>query len=142
VAKSQRHGLRARLAGNIIPPDLLGGIDFPERTNMNLAGLLMMAVLAVPPNEPVANNSSQPYKYTQPTIRRFERRFEDEARQRNWESYCSELTDLWTEYRRAGSTPRAWEKYLHEAGQAKRRYVYNDTYLAPIVTRNERNGER
>lgn len=108
---------------------------------MNLAGLMLAAAICVPPNEPVANNA-QPYHYTQPTLRRFERRFEDEAREKNWDSYCAELTDLWTEYRRAGSTTRAWEKYIHDAGQAKRRYVYNDPYLAPIVTRDQRNGER
>jgi len=102
---------------------------------------MLAAAICVPPNEPVVNHA-QPYHYAQPTLRRFERRYEDEARQRNWDSYCAELTDLWTEYRKAGSTSRAWEKYLREAGQAKRRYVYNDPYLAPIVTRDRSNGER
>jgi hypothetical protein len=108
---------------------------------MNLLGLLVAAAVCVPPGEPVANNA-QPYHYAQPTIRRFERRYEDDARRTNWESYCQELTDLWTDYRKSASTQRAWDKYQHDAGQAKRRYVYNDPYLAPIIDRDHRNGER
>lgn len=101
---------------------------------MQLATLLISTVIMVPPNEPVADHS-QPYHSTQPTIRTFERRDEDEARESNWDSYVRELDDLWREYRRAGSTVRAWKRYQREAYQAKRRFVYNDPYFAPI-TRN------
>jgi len=103
---------------------------------MQLAALLVTTAFMVPPGEQVADHS-QPYHYTQPTIRTFERRDEDEARERNWESYVRELEDLWLEYREAGSTVRAWKRYQRQAYQAKRRFIYNDPYYAPI-TRNIR----
>ena len=89
------------------------------------------SALAVPPNEPTVNHA-QPYHYGQPTLRWFERRFEDEQRERNWRLYVQELDELWREYRAAGSTPRAWKVYKWEAAQAKRRYVYEDPYLKPV----------
>ena len=101
---------------------------------MQLATIIVMTAIMVPPNEPVADHS-QPYHYTQPTIRTFERRDEDDARRSNWDSYTRELEDLWTEYREAGSTVRAWKLYQREAYQAKRRFIYNDPYYVPI-TRN------
>lgn len=103
---------------------------------MYLATLIMTSAIMVPPNEPVVDHS-QPYHSTQPTIRTFERRDEDEARESNWNSYVRELDDLWREYRGAGSTVRAWRIYQREAYQAKRRFIYNDPYYAPI-TRNLR----
>ena len=103
---------------------------------MSFATLLITAAVMVPPNEPVVDHS-QPYHYTQPTIRTFERRDEDDARRRNWNSYTQELDDLWMDYRRAGSTTRAWKMYLREAFQAKRRFVYNDPYFAPITRQDE-----
>ena len=87
--------------------------------------------VAVPPNE-AAVDHSHPGHYAQPTIRRFERRFDDEAREQNWDIYVQELDELWREYRAAGSNPRAWKTYKWEAAQAKRRYVYEDAYLKPV----------
>ena len=102
---------------------------------MNLMGIFLATVVSVPPGELVVNHA-QPYHWAQPTIRRFERREEDAARRRNWDLYVRELDDLWKEYRRAGSTERAWRAYRAAAGQAKRRFIFNDPYYAPIVQRN------
>lgn len=99
---------------------------------MQLAALIITTAIMVPPNEPVVDHS-QPYHYTQPTIRTFERRDEDDARRSNWDSYTRELDDLWREYREAGSTVRAWQRYQREAYQAKRRFIWNDPYYAPII---------
>ena len=98
------------------------------------AFLLSVAVSStmVPPGEEVVNHA-HPGHYAQPTIRNFERRAEDNDRKIAWKSYCKELDQLWSEYRAAGSTPAAWRKYVSAAGQAKRRYVFGDPYLAPIV---------
>lgn len=86
----------------------------------------------VPPGEEVANHA-HPAHYGQPTIRVFERRAEDADRKQAWIAYCRELDQLWLEYRTAGSTPAAWRSYVTAAGEAKRRYVTADPYLAPIV---------
>ncbi|MEE3218798.1 MAG: hypothetical protein VB835_14460 [Pirellulales bacterium] len=99
---------------------------------MGLSGILLAAVVTVPPGELVVDHS-QPYHWTQPTVRRFERREEDESRQANWELYVRELDALWKAYRRGGSTPRAWQDYKRQAGQAKRRFIVNDPYYLPIV---------
>jgi len=96
-----------------------------------LAAALSMSANLVEPNEMTADHS-QPYHFTQPTIRRFERREEDSDRRRNWESYTRELDDLWQQYRDAGSTPSAWRKYKSRARDAKRRYIYRDRYLMPV----------
>jgi hypothetical protein len=100
-----------------------------------LSAMLLSVALSstmVPPGEEVVNHA-HPGHYAQPTIRNFERRGEDTDRKIAWQSYCRELDQLWAEYRAAGSTPAAWRKYSQAAGQAKRRYVFNDPYLAPIV---------
>ncbi len=99
---------------------------------MGLAGLVLATVVAVPPGELTVNHA-QPYHWAQPTIRRFEREEEDDSRRSNWELYVRELDELWKDYRRAGSTPRAWQAYKREAAQAKRRFIVNDPYYAPIV---------
>jgi hypothetical protein len=91
-----------------------------------------MSATMVPPGEPVVNHA-HPGHYAQPTIRIFERKGEDTDRKIAWEAYCKELDQLWVDYRAAGSTPVAWRKYLANAGQARRRYVFQDPYLAPIV---------
>jgi hypothetical protein len=91
-----------------------------------------MSATMVPPGEQVVNHA-HPGHYAQPTIRVFERRAEDTDRKIAWRAYCQELDQLWAEYRAAGSTPVAWRKYVASAGQAKRRYVFGDPYLAPIV---------
>jgi hypothetical protein len=91
-----------------------------------------LSTTAVPPGEEVVNHA-HPGHYAQPTIRIFERRIEDQDRRTAWESYCKELELLWSDYRAAGSTPAAFRKYLALAGQAKRRQVFGDPYLAPIV---------
>ena len=99
---------------------------------MGLVGLFLAAVVSVPPGEAVVDHS-QPAHWAQPTIQRFERREEDQARESNWQRYCQDLEDLWKEYRRAGSTLPAWRAYKWKAAQAKRRYVYDDPYLAPVT---------
>ena len=93
---------------------------------------LAMSSTMVPPGQTVVNHA-HPAHYGQPMVRIFERRGEDRDRRVAWEAYCKELDALWAEYRTAGSTPVAWNKYLDAAGQAKRRYVYQDPYLLPIV---------
>jgi hypothetical protein len=100
-----------------------------------LSAMLLSVALSstmVPPGEEVVNHA-HPGHYAQPTIRIFERRGEDTDRKISWQAYCRELDQLWAEYRAAGSTPAAWRSYVAAAGQAKRRYVFNDPYLAPIV---------
>ena len=99
---------------------------------MQLSGLLLSMAVMVPPGELVEDHT-QPYHWDQPTIRRFERREDDNDRRQAWNGYVLELEDLWREYRQAGSTPRAWRKYKREAGIAKRGYVYGDRYLAPVT---------
>jgi hypothetical protein len=101
---------------------------------MIAASILAVALAATsaPPGEEVVNHA-HPGHYAQPTIRTFERRAEDQDRRIAWLAYCRELDLLWADYRGAGSTPAAFRRYLAAAGQAKRRYVYNDPYLTPIV---------
>lgn len=91
-----------------------------------------MSSTMVPPGEEVVNHA-HPGHYAQPTIRIFERRSEDNDRRLAWNAYCRDLDALWADYRAAGSTPAAFRAYLSAAGQAKRRYVFGDPYLAPIV---------
>lgn len=93
---------------------------------------LALASTMVPAGQSVVNHA-HPAHSAQPTIRVFERRAEDRDRRITWEAYCQEIDQLWAEYRAAGSTPVAWRKYNAAAGQAKRRYVLQDPYLAPIV---------
>jgi hypothetical protein len=94
---------------------------------------LALSATAVPPGQPVVNHA-HPAHSAQPTIRVFERRGEDRDRRLAWDVYCRELDQLWADYRAAGSTPAAWRKYIDDAGQAKRRYVFQDPYLMPIVS--------
>lgn len=101
---------------------------------MDPFSLIVLAAVAVPPGERVIEHT-QPYHSGQPVVRTFERRDEDEARESNWHAYVRELDDLWTDYRDAGSTPRAWRTYRRAAAEAKRRYVFNDPYLVAIPTR-------
>ena len=91
-----------------------------------------MSATMVPPGEEVVNHA-HPAHYAQPTIRVFERQAEDTDRKLAWVAYCHELDRLWFDYRTAGSTPTARRRYVDAAGQAKRRYVSGDPYLAPIV---------
>jgi hypothetical protein len=93
---------------------------------------IALSAASVPPGEEVVNHA-HPGHYAQPTIRTFERRGEDTDRKLAWVAYCRELDLLWSDYRAAGSTPAAWRRYVSAAGQAKRRYVLGDPYLAPIV---------
>jgi hypothetical protein len=93
---------------------------------------MSLTAVAVPPGQEVVNHA-HPGHYAQPTLRSFERRPVDEDRRAAWLAYCRELELLWEEYRAAGSTPSAWRQYLSQAGQAKRRYVFGDPYLAPII---------
>jgi hypothetical protein len=72
-------------------------------------------------------------KIPQPVIRRCERCTIDQARKQAWLAYCRELERAWEEYRAAGSTPEAMEKYKKVVGQAKTRYIYQDPYYAPIL---------
>jgi hypothetical protein len=93
---------------------------------------LALSATSVPPGEEVVNHA-HPGHYAQPTIRIFERRAEDNDRRIAWIAYCRDLEQLWADYRAAGSTPAAWRAYVSAAGEAKRRYVFGDPYLAPIV---------
>lgn len=93
---------------------------------------LALSSTMVPPGQSVVNHA-HPAHSAQPTVRIFERRGEDRDRRIAWEAYCKELDQLWADYRAAGSTPVAWARYNDAAGQAKRRYVYQDPYLLPIV---------
>jgi hypothetical protein len=97
-----------------------------------LALSVALSATTVPPGREVVNHA-HPGHYAQPTIRIFEREAVDRDRRSAWEAYNRELDLLWSRYRAAGSTPAAWRQYLSAAGQAKRRYVYGDPYLAPIV---------
>ena len=99
---------------------------------MIAAGMLLSAVLAVPPGE-MAVEHAQPGHSGQPVIRQFERREEDNGRRLAWEGYVRELDFQWSEYRRKGSTTRAWRDYKRAVGQAKRRSVFQDPYLVPVV---------
>src|SRR5262245_42767123 len=99
---------------------------------MTLVLSMAMSATMVQPGEQVVNHA-HPGHYAQPTIRVFERRAEATDRKIAWRAYCQALAQLWAEYRAAGSTPVAWRKYVAAAGQAKRRYVFGDPYLAPIV---------
>ncbi len=65
-------------------------------------------------------------------IRTFEGREADNARKSSWQQYCRELDQAWTEYRKAGSTPEAFQAYKVKALAAKRKYVSNDSLLVPI----------
>jgi hypothetical protein len=68
-----------------------------------------------------------------PTIRRCERCPVDQARKQAWLAYGRELDRAWNEYRAAGSTVEAMERYKQAVGQAKTRYIYQDPYYAPIL---------
>lgn len=99
-----------------------------------LTGLVLsmaISATALPPGVPVANHGG-PGKYTQPTIRRFERREVDDERRAAWNTYVSQLDALWDQYRAAGSTPDAFQQYQDSAMAAKRRYVYQDPYLTAV----------
>jgi hypothetical protein len=93
---------------------------------------IALFVPAVPPGYEVVNHA-HPAHYAQPTIRVFERGLEDSYRKEAWRVYCRELDLLWANYRASGSTPEAWRIYTAAAGDVKRRYVFGDPYLAPIV---------
>lgn len=96
--------------------------------------LLNAATLAtmVPPGE-LTENHAHPYHWAQPVIQRFERQPDDDDRKYAWEAYVQELDNLWKAYRAAGSTPRAWLDYKQAVAEAKRRYVFDDIYLAPVL---------
>ena len=100
-----------------------------------LSGLVLMIAASatmVPPGYSAENNGSRGV-YTQPVIRRYERFEEDYSRRLAWERYCRRLDNLWKDFRDAGSTPEAFDKYQREAGIAKRDYVFADPYLVPVL---------
>ncbi|MBX9790308.1 MAG: hypothetical protein K2Y37_15425 [Pirellulales bacterium] len=99
---------------------------------MQLTTLIATAVLMVPAGQQPQNHC-QPWHSGAPVIRRFERRPDDEARERNYNAYVRRLDELWSEYRATGSTKRAFEVYKQEATAAKRRYVERDIYLVPVL---------
>ena len=68
-----------------------------------------------------------------PTIRRCERCSVDQARKQAWIAYCRELDRAWGDYRAAGATAEAMERYKQVVGQARTRYIYQDPYYAPIL---------
>jgi len=93
---------------------------------------IAISTAAVPPGYAV-DNHAHPGHFTQPTLRRFERQPVDDLRRGNWECYCRDLEILWRNYREAGSTAQAWREYNAAVTEAKRRYVYADPYLAPVL---------
>ena len=103
---------------------------------MTFAALMLNFVAStatlVPPDE-LTDNHAHPYHWGQPVIQRFDRKPDDDERKMAWEAYVVELDGLWKAYRAAGSTRRAFEKYNEALGLAKRRYVYNDFYLKPVL---------
>jgi hypothetical protein len=109
---------------------------------MTLMGaMLALAVSITPCDCPCdsygsSGSLSDPYRYGPPVTRRFERWLEDQTRKEYWFAYCATLDKLWADYRAAGSTRAAFEKYKKDATAAKREYVYNDLYYVPIF--NER----
>jgi hypothetical protein len=92
--------------------------------------LIAISSVMVPPDHSVVNHA-HPAHYAQPTIPKFIRRNEDNSRRLLWEGYTQELDMLWGQYRAAGSTPEAFNKYRRDAAEAKRRYLYADPYLLP-----------
>ena len=68
----------------------------------------------------------------QPVVRRFELRTFDESRRLRWEVHGRRLDELWAEYRAAGSTEAAFEKYRRAAAEAKRRYIEAEPYFVPV----------
>ena len=94
---------------------------------MTLAAMLVASAVSVPPYGVTADHS-QPMHYTQPTRRYFTRKHVDDARGHAWMNYVDELDRHWAEYRLAGSTPEAWERYKMKTAASKRCYVYQDPY--------------
>jgi hypothetical protein len=92
-----------------------------------------LSAAAVPPGAFVEEHAPPGQEGAQPTIRRFERRADEMDRRLAWEAYNNELTQLWNDYREAGSTPKAWREYNRAAAQAKRRYVIADPFYAPVT---------
>lgn len=86
----------------------------------------------VPPGYSVSDHS-QPGHWTQPTIRRFERKAEDDSRRAAYSDFNAELDRLWTEYVQANRTAEAWEAYKAGVRAARTNYVFQDPYYAPIV---------
>lgn len=101
---------------------------------MTITGLLLVTIVSVPPGHWVTDHS-QPAHFTQPTVRYFERRAVDEARGNMWNHYVDVLDRLWADYRNAGSTQAAWERYKRAASAARRCYVYQDPYLLAQIYR-------
>ena len=93
---------------------------------------ILTAANLVPPGGIVVDHS-QPYHWTQPTIRRFERRAEDDSRRAGWNEFNAELEKLWAEFEKAKRTPEAWETYKSGVRKARTNYVFQDPYYAPIV---------
>jgi hypothetical protein len=97
-----------------------------------LTAFLLATATLVPPGEWVVDHSHTGH-FAQPTLRRFERYEEDNDRRIAYDAYCNELDQLWAQYRKDGSTPAAFKAYEKAAAEAKRRYVYNDPFLAPVT---------
>lgn len=97
-----------------------------------LALSVALSATAVPPGYPVENHA-QPSHFAQPTVQVFERKPVDDYRKANWIRYNAELDSLWKAYRKAGSTPAAWQTYQLSVESAKRRYLIADPYLLPIM---------
>jgi hypothetical protein len=98
---------------------------------MYSAALILAAVVMVPVGERTPNHA-QPSHYGQPIVRRFERKSDDDARRRGWESYTREIDLHWQDYRAAGKTEQAWQKYRRQLAGARRNYLIGDLYYLPI----------
>ena len=98
---------------------------------MYTTAFVLAAALMVPVDERTPNHA-QPYHYGQPVVRRFERQSDDDARRRGWDRYVREIDLLWQDYRSAGSTEQAWQRYLRQLAQARREYLIGDLYYLPV----------
>jgi len=100
---------------------------------MLVTELLVAAALSVPLGG-VPDNHAQPGQtHSYPVVQRFERRAVDDYRRCNWNTYTKQLDKLWVAYRRAGSTPKAWESYQKSLKMSQYGYLYCDPYLLPFI---------
>jgi hypothetical protein len=98
---------------------------------MYTAAFVLAAALMVPIGERTPDHA-QPSHYGQPVVRSFERKSDDDTRRRGWESYIREIDLAWQDYRDAGKTEQAWQKYRRDLAQARREFLIGDLYYLPV----------
>ena len=57
---------------------------------------------------------------------------DDDTRRCGWESLSREIDLAWQDYRDAGKTEQAWQKYRRDVARARRDYIIGDLYYLPI----------